>query len=164
MNLSPTLAQEFNAQFNQERYNEAFYLQASYLLESITWDGMAKWLMRASDEEREHARGFASFLIDRNVAPALNVLDAGFNLVANPLYIFQEALRQEQGNTERLKALEELCDAEDDEDADIFLQTYMTEQRKSERELTDILNLLNRAVNSNAAMLEIDERLGESSR
>jgi len=160
MLLDELLRQAFVEQFCAEHANSRAYLQMSYAMEMAPWDGFAKFLKKSSEEETEHACGFANFLIARNQIPELNALDTAVGyIVKEPLAAFQNALNLEKANTQRIVSLTKLCWDVGDIDAFNFMKPYLEEQRTSEKELLDIVNLLSRAGGNTAALLEIQEML-----
>lgn len=162
MNLSPVLVKAFQDQFTAERNNEAFYWQCALCLDDMNWSGFAKWMSKAANEEKEHAQKFADYLIDRNVCPDVESLASVVHPTGDVMQFFGLALQAEQANTLRLNRLFALCQAENDYDAQLWLQWALNEQRVSERELTDLLKLLERSGGNNAALLEIDEHINDA--
>ena len=63
--IKSKLQQAVNDQITAELWSSNLYLQMSYYLKHLGWDGFAHWMKCHSDEEREHATRMADFLTDR---------------------------------------------------------------------------------------------------
>ena len=157
--MTPELIQSFQEQYTQERTNEAIYTRFAEVMDNLAWDGFAKHFHKAADEERGHAQGIADFLVDLNVEPIVAALPTAPQ-ARDVTGVFKAALALEEQNTLRLAALCDAAMANSDYIALEFLLPYMKEQRVSVREYTDITIQLDRAGGDNAAILQLDERLG----
>lgn len=160
MEIDSSLAQMFQEQLSREYYNAAAYNELAGVLESAAWDGFAKWMRKAASEELEHYKKFNDFLVDRNVIPVLSSVPQAPSGSGDPYMAFQIAMSLEKENTAKIIALDEACENVGDCDAEYWLIWALEEQRKAERELTDILLWLSRAGTDNAALLILDEKLG----
>jgi ferritin len=160
MELIESLYSRFQAQYNQELINSAVYESIANQADALAWNGCAAYLLKAGKEELEHAEGFRGFLEDRNRTPKITVHPAQTIEGIRPLDWLTLSYEAEQQNTKRLSDLYWTCFAEKDADAMGFLTPYLEEQRLSERELWDFIQMLRRS-GSNAADLQIDEMLGE---
>lgn len=145
----------FQTQYNVELANSLFYTHLANQAEALAWDGFAAFLKKSADEEREHAEHFREFLLDRNVFPRVTTIPAPTAEGREPIDWIRLAYQAEQQNTKRLADLYWGCVNAKDADAAIFLEPLVTEQRTSERELSDLLQRLSRA-GSNAAVLLIE--------
>ena len=143
------------AQYNKERMNEQVYASFAAALESANWPGFAAWMLDQSAQEREHSKKFRDYLIDRNQTPALTALDVPLSFDGNePRQFFTSALALERENTASIKALEELAEALDDDQTEMFLIWAIQEQTASERELVDAILELNRVDNTGLLLLD----------
>lgn len=132
-------------QLNRERTNHATYRQMAETLDNMYWPGSSAWMRKASDEEQEHADKFAAYMIDRNIQPQYSALSAPVtpNTEHLPAY-YQTALNLERDNTESIKALYYLAEQAEDPQTCTFLIWAIDEQTAAERELVDIITMLNR--------------------
>lgn len=160
MELLSKLRTSFQKQYNAERQNQAVYTAFQNYFDAQTWDGFSKWMKKSAQEEGEHAQKLADYLVSRNCVPEIQSLES-VAVSGSPRELFQKALELEMGNTASLTELYLECLKFQCYEAGFFLEWYLDEQRKSERELTDILQMFDHAGNDNAAIMMIDERLGE---
>lgn len=159
MEIDSELFQSLNTQLNREIFNSHSYRQLAALSDAESWDGFSKWLHHAADEELEHSRKIFDFLIDRNRVPTIETIEAPqVQASVNPINWLTEALDLEQANTRLIVDLYWVCFTAKDADAAIFLEWFVEEQRRSEREIQD---LLLEAGRSDAAMKMVDEKLSK---
>jgi ferritin len=140
-----------------ERTNSAVYRQMADELDNMGWGGSAKFMRKSSDDETGHADKFASLLVDRNITPiydAIRKIDPVNRELPN---YFKNAYAAEQKTT---AAIEEIYKTAHDEGEFLvtqFLQYFLEEQRTSEREVWDIIQMLE----ASDEWRLIDEKLGE---
>jgi ferritin len=140
-----------------ERTNRDFYRLGSFILDNEGWSGFAKWFKKSSDDEQGHADGFAGFLVDRNIDPIYDTISTLAPAGRTPLEYAKAAYAAEQKTT---AAIEEIYKTAHDEGEFLvtqFLQFYLDEQRQSEREVWDIIQMLE----ATDEWRLIDEKLGE---
>lgn len=160
MNLDSSLEQMFQTQMSREYANALAYDNLAGGLEAEAWDGFAKFMRKSAEEERGHYRKFNDFLVDRNCTPAIQNAITSSVVTQDPLSAFTQAKGLEMSNTTLLIDLDRACANVGDQEARNFLIWALEEQRNSERELTDILIWLSRAQGNDAAMRDLDEKLG----
>lgn len=149
-----------NDQFNKERMNEQVYAAFAAALEASNWPGFAAYMLDQSAQERGHSKKFRDYLIDRNQMPVLKELAAPLLMDgSDPRPFFQAALDLERENTTSIKALEELAEALDDDQTELWLIWAIDEQTASEREFVDSILELNRV--DNTGLLMLDREYGE---
>ena len=57
--ISEKLQKAFNDQITAELWSSNLYLQMAFALKKEGWDGLAHWMEKQSDEEKEHAIAMA---------------------------------------------------------------------------------------------------------
>jgi ferritin len=150
---------ELQEQFNRERGNREVYRMLADNLEAVNWEGAAKFMRKASDEEGEHADKFAAYLIDRNQVPRYDSLPAPLVVSGDDLLpYFEAALTLEVTNTEQIKEVHYAAEQSEDAQTCTFLIWAIEEQTQAERELTDICMMLRRLDNNGRVVF--DEKLG----
>lgn len=146
--MDKNLLTEFVHQLTLERQNAAIYDALSAGLDVVNWPGSSAFMHKSADEEREHAQKFCDFIVDRNESPVFEPLEAATFPAGNNLSdFFRAALVREQMTTESINALYFQAEEAEDPAACQFLHWFIAEQIKSERELTDILIMLERLGN-----------------
>jgi ferritin len=161
MMLDSSLEKYFQEQMNRERLNAATYDHIAGIMETIPWDGFAKWCRKAAAEEFEHYRKFNDFLVDRNCTPKVvstpEPSSPSFTLPA----MFAAIMKLETENTTCIEELVTYTKNAGDEDAENWLIWALEEQRNAEREIKDIINQIKLAGDNYAALLALDEKYGE---
>jgi ferritin len=149
-----------NAQYARELGNHLMYLQLAAPLDAgNVFLGSARFFKKSASEELEHAQLFYNYINDRNERAEPAIVSEPAILSTDDLAeLFEAALQAEVANSERLLALHDLADTP----TKIFLQPIILEQVKSERELTEIVCQLDAAAEDVAALLKIDDRLGNA--
>lgn len=153
--MDTILLDALQEQFNRERGNREAYRLFSVNLDSVNWPGFSKWMLNASNEEAEHADKFSTHIIDRNEVPRFDALEAPRVVSgADPLSYFNAALQLEKVNTEAINELYEQAEELEDPQLCVFLNWAVEEQTKSERELMDIILMLQRLDNNGRVVMD----------
>lgn len=151
-------------QVNIERYNEVVYLALAWRLDALNLTGAAKYFKAHADEEAQHARKFADYLIDRNESPAVSSVmgfDAPQADMTTAIATFaQAALQREMINTEYIKTIHAQAQEADDPQTCAWLIWALDEQTSAERELTELVSRATFAQGCPAAILALDKDLG----
>ena len=161
--LLPEVLQEaITGQITVERTNASVYAQLDIVFRKMAWFGMAKFMQKSGHEETEHAERFIDFLDDRNVFPDLDEVPAP-EIVSytNPMPVFVAALELEKSTTQKITALYLLADSAKEPATCLFLQWYLDEQMKSEKELLDVINQISHGASDAAYLNQLDEELGK---
>ena len=161
MYLDVSLYRMLNEQMNRERFNAATYDNIAGYLETVPWDGFAKWMRKAAQEEMEHYKKFNDFIVDRNELPVVTETPMPIECKGTVKECFSIAMQLERSNTLAIQELDKAAYNVEDKDACNFLIWALEEQRKAEREITDALNQLNLAGMDYAALLLLDKEYGE---
>jgi len=156
--MNSTLMQALNDQLTMERQNAAIYDALSAALDVVFWSGSSKWMKSSANEEREHADKFAGYIVDRMGVPVFSSLDGcncptGDNLVD----YFSAALGREWLTTEAIKTLYYMAEEAEESQTCQFLLSFLEEQTKSEREISDYLIMLKRL--DKTGMMIFDKQL-----
>ena len=125
-----------------ERTNRDFYRLGSFTLDNAGWGGFAKFFMKSSGEEQEHADKFAGLLVDRNINPIFDTIQSIEYLTGDPLVWIKAAYAAEVRTTAAIMEIYKQAQDEGEFLVTQFLQFFLEEQRKSEREVYDIQQAL----------------------
>jgi ferritin len=161
------LAQALNSQLTYERYSADVYNNLACRLDTANLTGFSAYMHKREAEERTHARKFSDYLADRNVMPVIDGLPKPSSSpeIGSPMVMgkdaFQMALNHEYTVTERIKNLNELALEVDDPATHEFLLWFIHEQVEEERSLEEILTKFALAEGNGAAILALNESLGE---
>lgn len=159
--ISDELADAINNQIKEEFQSETYYLGMAAYFEDEDWDGFANFMKIQAEEEREHAMKFFDFLseVDRKIQiPAIDAPETDYDSIAD---VFETALEQEQHITGRIHDLLSLSRKNDDYEAESILQWFVEEQIEEEDLMGTILNRIRRARGDEAALMMLDQELGE---
>lgn len=166
LQMPQTVQKAMISQFNFERYSADVYYALSTALDTINLVGFANYLGKRGEEERTHAKKFASFLADRNVRPVVDALQApvvpgwASEMVAGGA-CFLAALEHEYKVTERINDLYNLACQEDDPQTAEFLLWFVHEQVEEVKSLDEWMTRFTIAGSNGAAVLDLDRELRE---
>ena len=148
-----------NDQIMAELWSANLYLQMSYYLKHLGWDGCAHWMKCHSDEEREHAVRMADFLTDKGGQVKLkmvNLVPEGWGSVAE---IFEHSLSQEKMVSKMIDRLVDLAIEEKDYATENFFRSFVDEQVEEEALFGGIVDKMKAA--GEGALPFMDAQLGK---
>lgn len=157
--ISEELQKAINDQITAELWSSNLYLQMSYFLAKEGWDGFAHWMMKQSDEEREHANGLAAYLIKRGGEAKVSMVDvvpAGWGSV---LEIFEHVYKHECHVSELINSLVDVASAEKDKASQDFLWSFVREQVEEEATAAGLVEKIKKAGDS--GLLFLDSQLAQ---
>jgi len=160
MTISDELIDALNAQIGMEFQACYSYLSMSSYFEANSWDGFASWMSMQSDEEREHAMKFYTYLLDRGATVKLPALDAPAFEFDSPLAVFEASLAQEMKVTASITNLYKIAHQNDDFATVSFLKWFVDEQVEEEKTVGDMIEKIKRAQGNPDAMLLLDQMAG----
>jgi len=163
--LDPVVADALKRQITTERQNSAIYAALSNGFAVLNLPGMAKFCHRNSKEELTHADKIRDYLIDRYNVPVIDALSAvtmpQADMLHAPYVFFELALKAEQSTTESILTIYALSEDVPDPQTCRFLQWFLKEQTKSEREFAGLSAQALFAQGCPAAILKMDHDLGK---
>lgn len=161
--MTPTtgLQKAMNDQIRREFESAYVYLSMAAWMEDQTLPGFAAWLRQQAREEATHAMKIFDHLIDRGCRVELQPLGGPPTSFKNPLEVFEQVKKHEQGVT---KSIDELYGkALDDRDyaSQVFLEWFITEQVEEEKNSSQVLESVRRVGDNQAALVMLDRELGQ---
>ena len=154
--MSDRLATAFNEQITLEFASSHAYLQLAAYFEEASLSGFSGWMRAQSEEEREHGLKFFEFVLDRGNPVELGAIDAPGVAPSSPLEAFQIALGHEEKVTAAIGRLYVLAQEEGDGASLPILQWFLEEQVEEEATVSEIVDQLELAGDSAAAILMLD--------
>jgi len=154
--LSDTLAKALNDQMNFEFYSSHVYLAMASYCESQDYSGFAKFFMKQSDEEREHALKIYKYLQDRGQQAIITGFESPGNQFASVLDVFQKALEHEKVVTSRIYSLSDLAGSEKDYTTSSFLDWFLQEQVEETSQFETVVQKLRRITDDEGAIFVYD--------
>jgi len=143
-----------NAQVAREFAASQQYVAIAVHYDAETLPQLAAHFYRQAVEERNHAMMMVQYLLDADeqvVVPAVEEPRSDFADAAAPV---QLALDQEQAVTEQIGALLKLAREEGDFVAEQFLGWFLQEQREEVASMSELLAVVQRALESNVLLAE----------
>lgn len=157
--ISQKLVQAINDQIVAELWSSNLYLQMALYLKKEGWNGSAHWMLKQSEEEKEHALKMADYVIDRGGVATLGKLDevpAGWGSL---LEVFEHVYKHECHVSKLIDDLVDVASAEKDKATQDFLWGFVREQVEEEATVSGIVDQLKRA--GEHGLFFVDVELGK---
>lgn len=157
--------QALNAHIAREFAAEQQYIAIAVHFDDQTLPQLAAHFYRQAVEERNHAMMMVKYLLDRNQPVTIPGVEAPKTAFENAVEPVALALEQEQTVTKQISALMGMAREESDYVAEEFLQWFLKEQLEEESSMSDLLDTVRRASETNILLAEAflaRERVGDS--
>lgn len=139
--LSATLAKALNDQMTGEAHNAQIYLSYASWASEKGYDGIANFLFRHANEERNHMMKFLEYILKRGAKVVVSAIpEPG----PNPTTVhncIEKVFQSEVENTSKIYRIVEMSMAEKDWATWNFIQWFVKEQTEEE---TMAINLLDK--------------------
>ncbi len=147
-------------QINLEMWSSNLYLSMSMYLQQKGYAGMAKWMMRQSKEEMEHAYDMMDFVNRRGgrvtILPLAEV-PTEFGTVAE---LFTQLYEHECLVTSKIEEMVHLASKEGDMASQDFFWKYIREQVEEEDTASGIIDRIN--LSKEQSLIFLDEELAKA--
>ena len=157
----PKMLEAFNKHLNSEKYSAYYYLSMSAFFHDKDLNGFATWMRTQYQEELAHAAKFFDFINDREGVVDLPAIESPPSEWDSPLNVFEDALKHEQGVTQKIYGLVDLSLEHRDHASNSFLQWFVTEQVEEEATVTEIIQQLKLVGNDGNGLFLMDRELGQ---
>lgn len=157
--ISEKLQKAINDQITAELWSSNIYLQMSFFLEKEGWDGFAHWMLKQSEEEKEHALEMAHYLIKRGGEAKVDKIDVVPFGWGGVLEVFEHVYSHERHVSELIDKLTDLASAEKDKATQDFLWGFVREQVEEEATAASIVDKIRKAGES--GLLFLDAQYGK---
>lgn len=157
--ISEKLQKAINDQITAELWSSNLYLQMSFYLKKEGWDGMAHWMSKQSEEEKEHASALADYLIKRGGEAFVDKIDVVPTAWGSVLEIFEHVYSHECHVSELIDKLVDVASAEKDKASQDFLWGFVREQVEEEATAASIVDKIKKAGES--GLLIVDGQLAQ---
>src|ERR1700743_1908034 len=161
--LSPTLAKALNQQMTNEAHNAQIYLSYAAWASEKGYDGIANFLFRHENEERNHMMKILEYILKRGAKVKVSAIpDPG----PDPKSVndcFEKVFTSEVENTSRIYNIVNMSMAEKDWATWNFMQWFVKEQTEEETLALDLLAKIKIAGGENAnddALYTLSKDLG----
>jgi len=150
----PSFPDKLNEQVAHEFAASQQYVAIAVWFDAETLPLLAAHFYRQALEERNHALMIVQYLLDADqdvVIPAVEAPQTTFKDAREPVAL---ALEQEKRVTEQIAALAALAREENDLVGEQFLHWFLAEQREEVASMSDLLSVVERALESNIMLAE----------
>ena len=146
-----------NQQVRRELQAAYFYLSLSNWYEEEALPGFSSWMRAQASEEYEHAMRIVDHLHDRDARVEYGALEAPTATFGSPRDALKAALEHERKVTGHIHDLYDLAVEEGDHAARVMLEWFVEEQVEEEHTFTTLLEKMDRAGESGAGLLVLDD-------
>lgn len=157
--ITGKLQNAINEQITAELWSSNLYLSMSFFMEKEGYNGMASWLKKQSDEEKEHACEMAAYIIKRGGQAKVDKIDVVPNDFGTPLEVFTQVYEHECRVSKMIDELVDVASAEKDKATQDFLWGFVREQVEEEDTSSSIVEMIKKA--GAAGLYYVDAKLGE---
>lgn len=140
--MNKRIEEVLNKQIELEARSSHHYLSMASWAEVQGYSGVAGFLYRHSDEERQHMLKLVKFVNERGgkaIIPSLDAVDVSFDSL---LEVFTQLLEHEMEVTNSINEVVYICLEEKDYTTHTFMQWYVSEQLEEEALARNILDKL----------------------
>ncbi|KGN97606.1 ferritin [Porphyromonas gingivicanis] len=159
MKIGKVVNQAINKQINLEMWSSNLYLSMSMYLQYQGYAGMAKWLMRQSKEEMDHAYDMMDFVNRRGgcvtILPLAEV-PTEFGSVAD---VFTKVYEHECLVTSKIEEMVGIASQERDMASQDFFWKYIREQVEEEDTASSIIDRIK--LSREQSLIFLDEELAK---
>ncbi len=157
--ISEKLLKELNRQITAELWSSNLYLSMAYFMEHQGYSGFAQWLKMQSEEERDHAKDFASYILSRGCEVIIDKIDVVPLGWGTPVELFENVYKHECHISELINELMTLAKEEKDYATESFLWKYVIEQREEEESTSAVVDQVKKV--DQVGLLFLDAQLGK---
>ena len=139
--LSESICKALNDQMTKEAHASQIYLSYASWLNAQGYEGVANFLFRHANEERNHMMKFLEYILERGSTVSIQPIPGPGPSPVNVYDCFQKTFQQEVDNTESIYKIVKQSFDEADWATWNFLQWFVKEQTEEE---TLIMNMLDK--------------------
>ena len=160
--LSKTLQASLNAHMTKEAHASQIYLSYASWASSAGYGGIANFLFRHAQEERNHMMKFLEYILERGAKVTIEAIPAPPDEPANVQDCFEKVFAQEIDNTKWIYKIVKQSFDEEDWATWHFMQWFVKEQTEEETlamGLLDKIKIAGGVKASGDALYELDRDL-----
>ncbi|HSN08363.1 MAG TPA: ferritin [Hanamia sp.] len=139
--LSKSLCAALNDQMTKEAHAAQIYLSYASWADSQGYDGIANFLFRHANEERNHMMKFLEYILERGASVKIDAIPGPGEVPISVMDCFEKTFKQEVENTKSIYKIVKQSFDESDWATWNFLQWFVKEQTEEE---TLIMNMLDK--------------------
>ena len=160
--LSATLAGALNGQMTNEAHNAQIYLSYASWASEAGYDGIANFLFRHANEERNHMMKILEYILKRGAKVVVTAIPEPGPDPVSVNDCFEKVFQSEVENTTSIYRIVDMSMAEKDWATWNFMQWFVKEQTEEETLAMDLLSKIKIAGGANAnndALYSLDKDL-----
>lgn len=139
--LSKMLTEALNSQMTKEAHASQIYLSYASWAENLGFSGIANFLFRHAEEERNHMMKILEYILQRGAEVKIISIPAPHDKPAGIVNCFEKVFEHEVDNTNSIYKVVKISLTEEDWATWNFMQWFVKEQIEEE---TLAMNLLNK--------------------
>jgi len=163
--LSDTMRQALNEQMTKEAHAAQIYLSYGAWADDQGYAGIANFLFRHAQEERNHMMKLLEYIQERGARATIDTIPAVFSDPVNVQNCFEKVFEQEVENTKAVYKIVKLSFTEEDWATWNFMQWFVKEQTEEETLAMSLLDKIKISGGENAkadALYALDRDLGNT--
>jgi ferritin len=163
--LSQAMSDALNAQMTREAHSSQIYLSYGAWADDQGYDGIANFLFRHAQEERNHMTKFLEYILERGAKVKITAIPAPDEDPVNVQNCFEKVFKQEIENTKGIYKCVDISFEEKDWVTWNFLQWFVREQAEEETLAINLLDKIKIAGGDKAqaeALYSLDRDLGNT--
>src|ERR1700675_672291 len=141
--LSKTLSEALNQQMTKEAHASQIYLSYASWADNHGFDGIANFLFRHANEERNHMMKILEYILKRGAKVVVSAVPAPGSDPVNVNDCFEKVFKSEVGNTSAIYDIVNMSMAEKDWATWNFMQWFVKEQTEEETLAIALLKKIN---------------------
>ena len=157
--LSKEIVKLISPRISDEQYASYFYRDASNYLKGIGFNLAAKYFAKESADELTHSSILENYLVDWNIHPELDTIDAQDNEFSGLIDVIEKAYTLEFSLYEAYEKTTMSVFEKGDTCTFFFLAQFNDIQRKAVAEYSDMLNMLEGVEDEKCDLLLLEEKL-----
>jgi len=160
--LSKTIAAALNAQMTKEAHASQIYISYATWAAAQGYGGVANFLFRHAQEERNHMMKFIEYILERGAEVTVEAIPGPGNNPSSINDCFEKVFQQEVDNTTAIYKIVKQSFTEEDWATWHFMQWFVKEQTEEETLALNLLDKMKVAGGEKAdrgALYEIDREL-----
>ena len=164
--LSPALASALNAQMTKEAYASQIYLSFASWADTQGFEGVATFLFRHANEERNHMMKILEYILKRGAKAEIVAIPVPHENPESLFHCFEKIYEHEVDNTKAIYKLVNMSLGEEDWATWNFLQWFVSEQVEEETlalQLIDKIRIAGGEKISHNTLYVLDKDMGNNS-
>lgn len=149
--LSNTLQAALNTQMTKEAEAAQIYLSYAAWASNEGYGGVANFLFRHANEERNHMMKFLEYILERGAKVKVEAIPAPPKSPTNIQNCFEQVFEQEVDNTKSIYKIVKMSFDEEDWATWHFMQWFVKEQTEEETLALNLLDKIKIAGGANAS-------------